>query len=399
MALLGGLTLAVGLFAVPERTWINLLLVSYYFVGLGLGGLLLVALHYVTGARWSLSLRRVPEAMTAVLPLAAVGLVAVLLCRPSLYAWVAHPEASAGVAQPHTPFEDSGRATQPSFSPLKHFWLNRPFFVLRALVYLGLWLTFAVAVVRTSRRQDRDSDSSPTRKNIRLSAAFLVVFSVTYWLASYDWIMSLEPEWASTVFAVYNFAGLFLSGLAAVILLVIWLRRHAPFQAVLSESHLHDLGTLLFAMSSFWMYTWFCQYMLIWYVNSPEETAYLRRRWQGGWPAWLFLDLALNWVIPFVVLLSRSAKRNPHVLATVAVLVLAGRWVDLFLMIFPSQAPEASMPGALEGGLLLGAAGLFTLAVFRGLSKASLVPIWQPIGLEEQHRPAPTTEQAFNTRQ
>src|SRR5262249_16847742 len=160
----------------------------------------------------------------------------------------------------------------------------------------------------------------------------------TCWLASYDWIMSLEPEWASTVFGVYNFAGLFLSGLAAVILLVIWLRRQGPLQAVLNESHLHDLGTLLFAMSSFWMYTWFCQFLLIWYVNKPEETAYLRRRWQGGWAAWLFLDLALNWVIPFLVLLSRRAKCNPRVLGTVAVLVLAGRWVDLFLMIFPSQA-------------------------------------------------------------
>jgi hypothetical protein len=360
VALLGGITLAVGLFLAPERTWINLLLVSYYLVGLGLGGLLLVALHYVTSARWILPLRRVPEAMTAVLPLAAAGLVVVLVCRPSLYPWSV-PDYPHG-----------------SDSPLKHFWLKRPFFVLRALVYLTLWLAFAVAVVRASRRQDRDRDPAPTWKNIRLSAAFLVVFGVTCWLASYDWIMSLEPEWASTVFGVYNFAGLFLSGMAAVVLLVIWLWRHGPLREVLNESHLHDLGTLLFAMSSFWMYTWFCQYLLIWYVNNPEETAYLRRRWQGGWPAWLFLDLALNWVIPFLVLLSRSAKRNPRVLGTVAVLVLAGRWVDLFLMIFPSQAAEALVPGALEVGLLLGAAGLFALAVFRGLSKASLVPIHDP---------------------
>jgi Ni/Fe-hydrogenase subunit HybB-like protein len=374
MAFLGGLTLAVGLFRAPERTWINLLLVSYYLVGLGLGGLLLVALHYLTGARWILPLRRVPEAMTAVLPLAAAGLVAVLLGRPSLYPWSV-PDSPHG-----------------SDSPLKHIWLNRPFFVMRALVYLALWLAFAVAVVRTSRRQDRDHDPAPTRKNIRLSAAFLVVFGVTCWLASYDWIMSLEPEWASTVFGVYNFAGLFLSGLAAVVLLVIWLWRQNPLQAVLNENHLHDLGTLLFAMSSFWMYTWFCQYLLIWYVNNPEETAYLRRRWQGSWPVWLFLDLALNWAIPFLVLLSRSAKRNPRVLGTVAALVLAGRWVDLFLMIFPSQVAEASMPGALDVGLLLGAAGLFGLAFFRGLSKASLVPIHEPIRIEERHPPAPTTE-------
>jgi hypothetical protein len=389
VALLGGITLGVGLFLAPDRTWINLLLVSYYLVGLGLGGLLLVALHYVTGARWSLPLRRVPEAMTAVLPWATVGLVAVLLCRPSLYPWVARPSfnpepaaTASGTVAAGSGFNE-GRATQPSDSPLKHFWLNREFFVLRGLVYLALWLAFALAIVRASRRQDRDRDPAPTRKNIRLSATFLMVFAVTCWLASYDWIMSLEPEWASTVFGVYNFAGLFLSALAAVILLVIWLGRYGPLRPVLNESHLHDLGTLLFAMSSFWMYTWFCQYLLIWYVNNPEETAYLRRRWQGGWAAWLFLDLALNWVIPFLVLLSRGAKRNPRVLGTVAVVVLAGRWVDLFLMIFPSQAAEASMPGPLEAGLLLGAAGLFAVAVFRGLSKASLVPTYEPSGFEE----------------
>lgn len=366
LAILGGVTLAAGLFLTPQRTWIGVLLVSYYLVGLGLGGLLLVALHYVTGARWSLPLRRVPEAMTAVLPVAALGLAAVLLCRPSLYPW-ASPTGSE--------------------STLQHLWLNRPFFLLRSLAYLALWLAFAAAVVRNSQRQDQDSDPAATGRNIRLSAAFLVVFGVTCWLASYDWIMSLEPEWASTIFGVYNFAGLFVSGIAAVILLVIWLREHSPLRAVLSEDHLHDLGTLLFAFSSFWMYTWFCQYLLIWYVNDPEETAYYRQRRLGIWPALLFLDLALSWGIPFLVLLFRSAKRNPRVLGTMAVVVLAGRWVDLFLMIVPSQGDTVPIPGAIEAGLLLGTAGLFVLAVFRSLSKASLVPLHDPIGSMEGHPP------------
>jgi hypothetical protein len=361
LAILGGITLAAGLFLAPERTWITVLLVSYYLVGLGLGGLLLVALHYVTGARWSLPLRRVPEAMTAVLPMAAVGLAAVFLCRPSLYPW--------SVPAPPTEAE----------SALQHLWLNRPFFLLRVLAYLVLWLAFGAAVVRNSHRQDRDADPAPTTRNIRLSAAFLVVFGITCWLASYDWIMSLEPEWASTIFGVYNFAGLFVSALAAVILLVIWLRRHGPLQAVLNDGHLHDLGTLLFSFSSFWMYIWFCQYLLIWYVNNPEETAYYRQRWHGTWPALFFLNLVLNWGIPFLVLLFRSAKRNPFVLGSVAVVVLAGRWVDLSLMINPSQAKAAPLPGIIEVGLLVGMAGLFTLAVFRSLSKASLVPLHDPV--------------------
>jgi hypothetical protein len=367
LAFLGGAALAAGLPQEPRRTGSYLLLVSYYLVGLGLAGLLLVALHYVTGARWSVPLRRVPEAMTAVLPVAVIGLAAVLLWQPSLYPW------------------STSGSPQSGHSPLQHLWLNRPFFLIRSVVYVALWLAFAAAIVHTSRRQDRDRDPAPTWRNIRLSAAFLVVFGVTCWLASYDWIMSLEPEWASTIFGVYNFAGLFLSGLAAVILLVLWLRRYSALRAVITEDHLHDLGTLLFSFSSFWMYTWFCQYLLIWYVNIPEETAYYQRRWQGNWAVLLILDVVLNWAIPFLVLLFRSAKRNALVLGAVAVVVLAGRWVDLFLMILPSQTNDVPFPGWIEAGLLLGTVGLFSLAVFGGLGKASLVPLHEPTGFNEGH--------------
>jgi hypothetical protein len=348
-----------------EVLWVNILLVSNYLMGLGLGGLLLVALHYVSGARWSTPLRRIPEAMTWVLPLAAMGLAAVLLCRPSLYAW--------SVRESPSEYE----------SPLKQLWLSRPFFLVRSAGYVVLWLAFAVAIVRNSRRQDANSDPTPTSKNIRLSAAFLVVFGVTCWLASYDWLMSLEPEWSSTIFGVYNFAGLFLSSLAVVVLLVIWLRRYGPLLAAINENHLHDLGTLLFGFSSFWMYTWFCQYMLIWYVNNPQETAYYRLRWRGAWPEIVLLDLVLNWGIPFVVLLFRKAKRSPLILGAVALVVLAGRWVDLFLMIVPSQRAEVPIPGLIELGLLLGTTGLFVLAVFRGLRKASLVPLHEPSSVGE----------------
>jgi hypothetical protein len=364
LVVLGGVPLGVGLTMAPQRTWANLLLVSYYLAGLGLGGLLLVVMLYLTGARWSLPLRRIPEAMTAVLPLAALGLIAVFLCQPSLYSWY-------GSGSP-TVYE----------SPLHHLWLNRPFFLVRAVVYLLLWSVFAVVIIRNSQQQDRDGDPARTWRNIRLSAAFLVVFGITCWLASYDWIMSLEPQWASTIFAVYNFAGLFVTALAAVILLTLWLR-HGPLNSFVTEDHLHDLGTLLFSFSSFWMYTWFCQYLLIWYVNNPEETAYLQRRWQGNWPAYLFLALALNWGIPFVVLLFRSAKRSPFILGTVAFLVLIGRWVDLAMMIMPSQSRAAPIPGLIEAGLFAGALGLFVTAFFRALGKASLVPLHDPIGFRE----------------
>jgi hypothetical protein len=252
--------------------------------------------------------------------------------------------------------------------------MNRPFFLVRSGIYLALWMGFAAAIVGNSRRQDRDANPEPTERNLRLSAIFLVVFGVTCWLASTDWLMALEHNWASTIYGVYNFAGLFLSALAAVILLVLWLRRHSSLGAVVNENHLHDLATLLFAFSSFWMYTWFCQYLLIWYVNNPEETVYLRAQWQGYWPVWMFLDIALNWAVPFVVLLFRRAKRTAWLLGPVALLILVGRWVDLSLMILPTQAGAPQVPGLLEAGLLLGTMGLFGLLVFRSLQQAPLVP-------------------------
>lgn len=368
LALLGGVTLAVGLLLTPQRTWANVLLLSFYLVGLGLGGLLIVALHYVTAAQWSVPLRRVPEAMTALLPVAALGMVAVLLFRPSLYSW-------------------SVAADQVPDSPLGHLWLNRPFFLLRALAYLSVWMTFAVAIVRTSRRQDREHDAAPTATNHRLSAGFIVVFGVTCWLASSDWIMSLEPKWPSTIFGVYNFAGILLSALAAVTLLALWLHRYGPLSVALNEDHFHDLGMLLFGFSCFWMYIWFCQYLLIWYANQPEETAYYFLRWQGSWPVWMLLCVVLNWGIPFVILLFRTAKRSPLVLGAICLLVLVGRWVDLFAMILPSQGDTESIPGLLELGLLCGVAGVAGLTFFWAFGKAPVVPLGESLSCTESSVP------------
>ncbi|MHB1427050.1 MAG: hypothetical protein ACYC3I_28170 [Gemmataceae bacterium] len=368
LSLLGGIALAMGLFLTPQRTWANVLVLSNYLLGLGLGGLLIVALHYVTGAQWSVPVRRVPEAMTAVLPVGAMGMVAVLLFRPSLYRWLV-------------------AADQVPDSPLGHLWLNRPFFLLRALAYLAVWMAFAAAIVRTSRRQDGEHDAAPTATNLRLSAAFLVAFGFTCWLASSDWIMSLEPKWSSTIFGVYNFAGILLTSLAAVTLLALWLQRHGPLSAALSEDHFHDLATLLFGFSSFWMYIWFCQYLLIWYANQPEETTYYVRRWQGTWPGLMLLDVVFNWGIPFCLLLFRAAKRSPGVLGAICLLVLIGRWFDLFVMIFPSQGEAMSVPGVLELGLLCGAAGVTGLIFFWSFGNAPVVPRNDPRLCEESSIP------------
>jgi hypothetical protein len=349
-----------------EHAWANLFVAGNWLLGVGLGGLVLLALHYVTGARWSTPLRRVPEAMAYALPAGAMLVAAVLLLCPTMW-----PAFSSSGGDSH----GSNRITGPE-SPLHRIWMDRPFFLLRSLAYLALWLGFAVVLVRNSRREDKEQEPNQiaelAAKNRRLSALFLVVFGITCWLSSSDWLMSLDREWASTIYSVYNFAGLFIGALAVECLLVIWLQQRGSFGNVVNADHLHDLGTLLFGFSSFWMYTWFCQYMLIWYVNMPEETSYFRTRWQGGWRDWIFLDLALNWVVPFVVLIFRSAKRNPWILGAVSVVVLVGRWVDLMVMILPTQS-ALQTPGLAEAVSLVVMVGVFGGLVFRGLQKTPIM--------------------------
>jgi hypothetical protein len=311
--------------------------VGYGLLELGLGGAVLLALLFVTGARWSEVIRPVAEKLTGLLPVGAVGVAIVLIADPSLYPWT--------------------REVGESGSGFQAFWLSRPFFLLRAFIYLALWLGLVYLLVRASRRNDAPADS-----RVRVSAVFLVVFALTCWLASVDWIMSLEPKWSSTIFGVYHFSGVFLGALAAVIVLVVWFDQRGDFGAHLTQNHRRDLGTLLFSFSSFWMYLWFCQYLLIWYVNNPEEAEYYVRRQQDAWQPIFLANVVLNWGVPFAVLLFRPAKESPRVLLTVAVIVLLGRWLDVYLMVLPPVVGSASI---WDASLLLGTVGLATLILAR----------------------------------
>lgn len=361
----GALALAIGAAIAPDRAAANLLLASWALAGAGLAGAFFVALSYAADATWVIAFRRVPESMTRALPVAAIGLALVFLLRPSLYPWTHEPVGAPG-----------------SFTRL---WLSLPFFLTRAIVYFATWMLFAAALVRNSRRQDRDGDLAWTRRNRRLSAAFLVVFALTCFLASVDWIMSLTPHWYSTMFGVHNFAGLFQSGLAIMILLVVWLRESGPLRHVVTDEHLHDLGKLLFAFATFWMYIWFSQYMLIWYANLTEETVYFIPRMRGGWLPLAMVNIALNWVVPFLAIMNRPFKRQAAVLAKVAVAVLVGRWLDLYLMILPSVAPDAPPFGAWEAGGALLAAGAFVAAWVWMFRQAAPVPAQDPYLPESLH--------------
>lgn len=363
MIVIGAIGLAAGVLTAPAAVGEHLLLVGFMGVGLGLAGALFVALQYVTAAAWSVPLRRVPEAMVAVLPLGAVIVLLALISFPALYPWTNHEVHLHG--------------------DLKHFWLERPFFLGRAVAYLTLWTLLALALVRTSRRQDQDGAVQHTFANRRWSALFLIVFGATFWLASYDWLMSREPNWVSTVYGLYNFAGLFTGGWAAFILLALWLRGRGHFVDVVTRDRLHDLGKLLFGMCVFWLYLWYCQYMLIWFVNNPEETPHYVRRLEGYWATMFYVNVVLNGVIPFLVLLPRALKQNPKALANVCVLVLVGRWLDLYLMIFPER--HGPLEILVAGTLTLGVAAVYFLVFGWSLAHAALIPQHDPLWPADGH--------------
>jgi len=357
-------TAVIGLFFEAERVWLNLLLGSYALVTLGLFGIFLVAIQYATSASWGVVIRRIAEAMSSAVPVGAIGIILILLIHPSTYPW-------------HSAVELTG---------FKGMWLDLPFLMTRAGFYILIWLVFTYAIIKNSRQQDSDGDEKHYHNNVKLSAIFIILFSITFWLASFDWVMSLEPFWYSTIFGVYNFAGLFAGGLAALIVLIVWLQRQGILEKEITADHLHDLGKLLMGFTVFWWYTWFCQYMLIWYANIPEETVYFIPRLEGTWGVLFLVNMLLNWGVPFLLLLPRKAKRNPVTMVRISLVVLLGRWLDLYLMILPArESSHVSWYILLDAGIIVGVAGLFIFTVLRSFKKVPALPVNDPYLAESLH--------------
>jgi len=352
----------VGIAVAPERIWPNVLLAAMYFIGVGLAAMAFLAFLYLTSAGWSVCFKRVVEAVASTLPIGSILVLFSLGGIGVLYEW-SHGDVVA--ADPLL----AGKAG----------WLNAPFFIGRTVLYLAVWLLFYLAMIRTSRRRD---GLAGYRKSAALSAGFLAAFAVTFSLSTFDWLMSLQPHWFSTMFAVYNFSGAFVSGLAVITIAVILLRRAGPLAGIVNEYHLHDLGKLILGFSTFWAYIWFCQYLLIWYGNLPEEVTYYVGRHDGAWAVLSAANVMVNWLIPFLVLLPRPAKHNDSTLLRVCFLLLAGRWLNLYLMIQPVFEPSAPVLGIWEIAPIAGAVALFVMFLRRGLGAAELVPRGDPY-LEE----------------
>lgn len=368
MIFIGVAGLAIGFLWQPERAWANFLLNAYYFLCLSLGALLFSAIQYVSGARWSEVLRRIPESLASYIPVGGVILLALFFGMHPLYEW-SHEDAVAADKLL------SGKA----------IYLNIPFFFIRVSITILLWTFFSRLMRENSLRQDETSDFKFFRRNIKISAVFIFLFAFTLSALSYDLIMSLEPHWFSTIFAIYNFAGLFVNALVVIALLGIYLSEKGCFPQF-TPNHLHDLGKFIFAFSVFWAYIWFSQFMLIWYSNMPEETVYFYRRFHSSvFQPLFFINFFMNFVVPFFVLMTRNAKRNPAVVKGLCIWMLVAHWLDIYLMVMPGALGDKAGLGFLELMVPFGFAGVFLFVTLRHLSGAPLLPQASPLLEESLH--------------
>jgi hypothetical protein len=368
LIVLGLAAAAKGLLVAPGRTLPNLLVDGFYVLTISVSGLFFLTATRLTSARWSAALRRIPEASALVVPVAALLLLPLVLlpgARQTLFPW-SRPGAFA-----HAP-DIAGKVQ----------YLHPPFVYARVVFVLGGFALFAWLFRRASLAQDR-TPGGALRFHHRLNVyagMFLIFFALGLTASAFDWIASLDPSWFSTMFAVYVFAGTFVSGNALLALTTARLTRGGQLHESVGvgEAQLHDLGKLMFAFSIFWAYIWVSQYLLIWYGNIPEEVTHFISRTNGGWTVLFGINVIINWVIPFLALMSVGAKKNPRRLMLVAGVLLVGHWLDLYLLVVPAISPEPHL-GLYELLIAGGYGGAFYLLFRRNLARAPLVPLNDPV--------------------
>lgn len=315
---IGGAVAAIGLFVNPPQFFQSYLMAYMLVLGLTLGCLALGMIHQLSGGAWGVVIRRPIGAATRVLPVLTLLFVPILIGMHHLYEWT-HADVVA----------------RDEVLQAKRLYLNTPFFVIRAAAYFLIWNGLTYFLNRWSLQQDRTGDPRLARRMQLMSGGGLVAYGLTVTFASFDWLMSLDPHWFSTIYGVLLMGGQGLSAIAFLVVVLIWLSRTPPLDAVIIPDHLHDLANLMLAFVMLWAYFAFSQYLIIWSGNLPEEIGWYVHRLQPGWRLVAVALVIFHFIAPFLLLLSRAVKREPRTLAAVAGGVLVMRLVDLFWLIAP----------------------------------------------------------------
>lgn len=365
-----------------ERLFTSLWMNNIFFTGLGIIGLFFIAIQYAAQAGWSAGILRVPLAMGRWIPIAGIlMLVLWFLSGHDIFHWT-----HASLYDENSPdFDHLINKKAPYF-----FWPGEPggfpvFFIFRMVLFFGMWYVFFITI--RNRMLEEDLDNSPVywTRNRTTSAWFLIFFAVSSSVAAWDWVMSIDTHWFSTMFGWYVFASWWVTGLAMLTLLVAGLK-DAGYLKIVDSNHLHDLGKFCFAFSIFWTYIWFGQFLLIYYANIPEETVYFIERMQTSPYSWIFYaNLILNFALPFLLLMTRDAKRQLSTLKLVCPIIIVGHWFDFFNMVTPGVMQHNGGVGLLEIGLAMIFLASYLLVVLGGLAKVPLIGKNHPMLQESLH--------------
>ncbi|CAM2810543.1 cation-translocating P-type ATPase [Flavobacterium frigoris] len=353
-----------------NKPWAALYVACIFFLLISMGVLAFYAIQQVASAGWSPVLFRVMQGITAYLPWGSViFFVFLILCGlhfNHLFIWL-DPEVVA---------HDKLIATKTGY-------LNFPFWIARAAIFLIGWNLYRYYSAKNCLAQDESNDDSFYKKNFNISAGFLVFFIVTESIMSWDWIMSIDPHWFSTLFGWYVFASFFVSGITMIAMVTLYLKSKGYLEHV-NTSHIHDLAKFMFGFSVFWTYLWFSQFMLIWYANIPEEITYFITRIElYNLP--FFGAVVMNFVFPILILVNTDFKRITWILVMAGVVILAGHYIDFFNMIMPGTVGDSWFIGISEIASVLFFMGLFIYVVFTALAKSPLLPKRNPYIEESKH--------------
>ena len=353
-----------------NKPWSALYVALFFFFMISLGTLTFYAIQHAAQAGWSVVLFRVMEAITAYLPVGGVLLFVFFVLSGfhmiHLFTWM-DPEV---VAHDELIQNKSG-------------YLNVPFFLGRAAFYIIGWVLYRQYARKLTLAQDTATDISNYKKLFKSSAAFLVFYLVTESMMSWDWIMSLDPHWFSTLFGWYVFASMIVSAITTIALVSIYLKGKGYLEFV-NDSHLHDLAKYMFGFSIFWTYLWFSQFMLIWYANIPEEVTYFVSRFNEYKIPFLGM-LVLNFVFPILVLMNSDYKRVNWFIVCTGIVILIGHYIDIFVMVMPATVGDQWSIGIPEISAVMLILGLFIYVVFSALTKAPLLAKGSPFLKESEH--------------
>ncbi|TYC10715.1 quinol:cytochrome C oxidoreductase [Bizionia gelidisalsuginis] len=361
---------------IANRPWSAIYVAAFFFMMIALGVLAFYALQYASQAGWSPLLLRVMEGITAyLLPGALIVLLIAALSHyighNNIFIWM-DPE----MVNPESDKFDKLIAG-------KQGWLNVPMFLLRGLIFIGGWSLYRYFSRKFSIAQDQADDNKNFKKNFRISAAFLVFFIYTESITSWDWIMSVDPHWFSTLFGWYVLSGMLVCGITVIALITIYLKSKGLLPHV-NDSHIHDLAKYMFGFSIFWAYLWFSQFMLIWYSNIPEEVTYFVTRIED-YNLPFFGMLILNFIFPILLLMNSEYKRIPWFVVMTGLVILGGHYIDVFNMIMPATVGDRWFIGIPEICSMLFFTGLFLFIVFTALSKAPLTQKRNPYIKESEN--------------